>query len=195
MELRPLPNCDLKHWYETELTEAFPENERKPLEEIRDLISAGCYDLFGLYEGCALLGYASVMKRPDVDYVLLDYLGVTATRRNGGLGAELIRRLEAQYAGCPGILTEAETPVPGNSEADNALRLRRIGFYQRCGFHPVYQMATCGAQFQALLLGEVPEDVTKLMADHKAIYGPLRTDVKIPLGPGEVPELPHWMNR
>ena len=31
------------------------------------------------------------------------------------------------------------------------------------------------------------------MAAHRAIYGPGRPDVKIPLGPGETPEPPYWM--
>ncbi|NCB64214.1 MAG: GNAT family N-acetyltransferase [Clostridia bacterium] len=193
MELRPIPNRELQSWYDAELTEAFPPNERKPLQEIRDLIGAGRYDLFGLYDGAALLGYAGMMKHPGADYVLLDYLGVTAARRSGGLGAEIIRRLGEQCANRPGVITEAETPIPGDSEEENALRLRRIGFYRRCGFHPVYEMASCGARFQALLLGEIPEDMTKLMADHKTVYGPLRTDVKVPITPGEIPARPYWM--
>lgn len=193
MELRPITDEALQGWYDTELTEAFPPNERKPLGEMRDLIAAGRYDLLGLYEGPALLGYAGIMKQPGADYVLLDYLGVTAARRSGGLGAELLRRLGGQYAHCPGFITEAEIPVPGDSAAENDLRLRRIGFYRRCGFTPVYEMASCGVRFQALLLGPVPEDMTELMADHRAVYGPLRTDVQVPIAPGDTPRPPHWM--
>lgn len=188
-----MPEHELQSWYDAELTEAFPPNERKPLDKIRALISDGFYDLFGLYEGNTLLGYAGMMKRPGADYVLLDYLGVTAARRSGGLGAELLRRLGERCADRPGVITEAETPVPGDSEEENALRLRRIGFYKRCGFTPVYEMASCGSRFQALLLGAVPGDMSKLMADHKAVYGPLRVDVKVPIGPEETPELPYWM--
>ena len=86
MELRPI--ADLEQWYARELTEAFPPNERKPLAEICALLEAGRYEALGLYDGAALLGYANLWREPTVPgYVLLDYLGVTASRRNGGWGA------------------------------------------------------------------------------------------------------------
>ena len=193
MELRPLMEAELQTWYDTELTEAFPPNERKPLEEILALLAQGRYEVLGLYEGRELLAYATLMKHPDAVYVLLDYLGVTAARRNGGLGAELLRRVGAHCVHYGGVITEAEAPVPGDSPEENHLRRRRIGFYRRCGFVPVYEMASCGARFQALLLGPVPEDRTGLMRDHRAIYGPLRDDVAVPLAPGETPAPPYWM--
>ena len=143
MELRPI--SDLAGWYARELSEAFPENERKPLADMMSEMERGCYEPLGLYEGQAL------------------------------------------------IITEAEAPVPGGPEAENALRLRRIGFYERCGFAPVYDIGSCGVRFRALVLGRMPAGMEKLMAAHRAIYGPGRPDVKIPLGPGEIPEPPYWM--
>ncbi len=125
--------------------------------------------------------------------MLLDYLGVTAGRRNGGLGAAILRLLGERYAGRALIITEAEAPVPGGPEAENALRLRRIGFYERCGFAPVYDIGSCGVRFRALVLGRMPAGMEELMAAHRAIYGPGRPDAKIPLGPGETPEPPYWM--
>lgn len=193
MELRQMPRNELRAWYDIELCKTFPPHERKPLSSIENLLDADCYDLLGLYEGDTLLGYAGIMKRPDIDYVLLDYLGVTAARRNGGLGAEILRRLAKRYSHSAGVITEAEVLIPGDSEEENDLRRRRVEFYRRCGFTPVYEMASCGARFQALLLGAVPADKTRLMADHKTVYGPLRTDVKVPIGPDETPELPHWL--
>ena len=44
-----------------------------------------------------------------------------------------------------------------------------------------------GRGLQALLLGEPPARLEELMAVHRAIYGPARTDVAVPLAPGEVP--------
>ncbi len=95
MELRPI--ADLEQWYARELTEAFPPNERKPLAEIRALLEAGRYEALGLYDGAALLGYANLWREPAAPgYVLLDYLGVTASRRNGGLGSLILRKLAGQ---------------------------------------------------------------------------------------------------
>ena len=56
-------------------------------------------------------------------------------RRNEGLGSDMLSRLEQQ--GRP-LVAEAEFPVPGGSDAENALRLRRIQFYIRNGFTPAY---------------------------------------------------------
>ena len=186
MELRPI--ADLEQWYARELTEAFPPNERKPLAEIRALLEAGRYEALGLYDGAALLGFANLWREPAAPgYVLLDYLGVTASRRNGGLGSLILRKLAGQCAGRCGVLTEAEWPDPDSGAPEEVLRRRRVGFYVRNGFVPVYEMAACGVRLQALLLGEPPARLEELMAVHRAIYGPARTDVAVPLAPGEVP--------
>ena len=194
MELRLMTEPELARWYAGELSEAFPPNERKPLDEILALRAQGRYEIQGLFDEGAMLGYATFWMEPkDTAYILLDYLGVTAARRNGGLGGEILRRVVAAYSGRSRVLTEAEQPVPGGEEEENAIRRRRIAFYERSGFAPLYDMATCGMRFLALIGGEAPQDLAPVMAAHRAVYGPARTDVKIPLGPGEVPEQPHWM--
>ena len=54
----------------------------------------------------------------------------------------------------------------------------------------VYEIGACGARCQALVLGTPPEGRAELAAAHRAIYGPERTDVKVPLGPEECPPPP-----
>lgn len=194
MELRLMTDLEIHRWYVTELAEAFPPNERKPLDEIMDLCAAGRYDIQGLFDGSVLLGYATLWMDPAAPaYILLDYLGVTAARRNGGLGGEILRRVASAYEGRSRVLMEAEQPVPGGDEAENGIRRRRIAFYQRSGFSPLYDMATCGMRFLTLMGGEPPADLGPVMAAHRAIYGSERADVRIPLLPGEVPQPPHWM--
>ena len=190
MELRPIE--DRKTWYERELLSTFPPHECKPLEDIEEQIARGCYKLIGFWEGEELLGYAGLLSRPEQpEVVLLDYLGVTAARRNGGVGSKILRQLEQMYAGWAMLLAEAEAPDGGG---EDGLRRRRIGFYLRCGFRELYDVGNCGARFRALLMGPAPEDRAALAAAHRAIYGPRRTDVKIPLGPEEEPpEPPYWM--
>lgn len=75
---------------------------------------------------------------------------------------------------------------------ENALRLRRIQFYIRNGFTPAYIMSTCGMVWQALLCGTV-EPLENIMAQHKTLYGDVRTDVVIPLPEGQTPQPPYWM--
>ena len=96
MDLRPIPARDWADWYTQELCASFPACECKPLEAIRALAAEGRYELLGLYDGAALLGYATLWSTPEwPDYVLLDYLGVTAARRNGGLGSVILEKVRA----------------------------------------------------------------------------------------------------
>ena len=190
MEFRQMTPREVEYWYAAEFSPAFAENERKPLPDILALAAQGRYELWGLFDGTDMLGYATLWKRRGIPLVLLDYLGVSARLRNGGLGAGILSRLRAQ--GFP-IVTESELPVAGDSDAENDIRLRRIGFYRRNGFLPAYEMATCGMRWQALLANTDGLEPSDIMAWHKALYGPERTDVKVPLGPDEVPEMPYWM--
>ena len=82
---------------------------------------------------------------------------------------------------------------PSSSESENDIRRRRIGFYIRNGFSPVYEMATCGMRWQALVYDEHGHTLGDIMRWHKALYGPARTDVVVPLGPDEQPEMPYWI--
>lgn len=188
MEFRLLTENEIRNWYETELTCTFIPQECKPLDDILRLIETGRYEVWGLFEG-ALVGYACLWKNPALPLVLLDYLGVTAARRNVGLGGEILRRLQAQ--GRP-LVTESELPVAGDSAAENDIRSRRIAFYVRHGFTAAYPMATCGMAWQAMVHapGMALEEI---MRQHRALYGPMRTDVAVPLGEGETPEMPYWM--
>lgn len=194
MELRRIPTSRWEPWYQNELCEAFPPNERKPLATMLSLAAEGRYELLGLFDGEALLGYATLWSDPEwPGYVMLDYLGVTAARRNGGLGGRIVRMLAEQLEGKSLLLIEAERPVEGDDPAENTIRQRRLAFYERCGFVPAYDMATCGMRFTTFL-PYLPQDLTPVMALHRAIYGPERTDVKVPLGPDEAPPgPPAWM--
>lgn len=192
MEFKPMDKQEIRNWYGREFTETFPPNEQKPLAFILELVDAGRYTLLGLYDGETLLGYASLQTHPDYpSYVLLDYLGVTAVRRNGGLGSHILFLLEKQFRGKACVIAEAESPVPGGDAEENDLRSRRIGFYRRNGLWPVYEMGACGIRCQVLVLG-IPGDPEALAEAHRAIYGTGRPDITIPLGPNETPAPAHW---
>lgn len=199
---RPMDDSEIQYWYKSELEAAFSPQERKPLPDIFKLRDSGCYDLLGLFGENAekatehMLGYATIWKSPAIELMLLDYLGVSSALRNNGLGSHILNRLKAYY-NSRRIIAESELPIPGDDPEENNIRERRITFYQRNGFVPVYEMATCGLRWQALLLGSAPEhgsdEMSVIMAEHKALYGPSRTDVKVPLGADEVPAMPYWM--
>ncbi len=187
---RPMTDAEIRQWYATDFSEAFAENERKPLEDIFSLIRQSRYELWGLFDDRSMLGYAALWKGVGIPLVLLDYLGVTASHRSGGLGSEILQRLAALHVP---LVTESELPVKGDSEGENRLRLRRIAFYERNGFSPVYEMATCGMRWQALTVNTDSFPIDDIMTWHRALYGPERTDVRVPLGQDETPEMPYWM--
>jgi len=198
-EFRRMSRGEIESWYTGDFAKAFAENERKPLNDIFALIDAGRYELWGLFEPDAEAvggaestptAYAALWKRAGIPLVLLDYLGVTESRRNGGIGANMLEILKAQ--GFP-IVTESELPVHGDSAEENAIRERRMEFYRRNGFVPAYEMATCGMRWQAYLAGAEEYSLSDIMRWHKDLYGPERTDVVVPLGKDETPQMPYWM--
>ena len=190
MEFRQMTRQESEYWYQNELCMAFLPQECKPFADICALQEAGRYELWGLFESGNMLGYATLWKAPDIPLVLLDYLGVTASQRNRGLGAEILKRLKEQ--GRP-LALESETEIEGDREENNQLRLRRIAFYCRNGFTPVYPMATCGMAWQAMLYDPTNAAIEDVMRWHRDLYGPERHDVKVPLPDGEVPKMPYWM--
>ena len=190
MEFRRMTPSEIPNWYQNELCAAFAPQECKPLPDILALEVQRRYELWGLFDGDAMLGYAALWTAPDIPLVLLDYLGVTASCRSMGLGSEILTRLKQQ--GRPLVL-ESELPVEQGREEDNLLRLRRIRFYQRNGFTPVYRMATCGLAWQALLYNPTNAAEEYIIHWHRAIYGSNRTDVQVPLPDGDIPKMPYWM--
>lgn len=193
MTLRDLTLQELHHLHRHELREAFPPEELKPFAAMKKLYRAGVYHPVGAWEGETLVGYALLWEAPQRKYVLIDYLGVTAARRNGGLGGAILKMLAAREAGRRTVLVEAEAERSGGPEEERPLRLRRLGFYARNGCTPVYESFNCGLLCQVFVLGPAPADRADLKAAHRAIYGPARTDVVIDPPPGAVPEPPYWM--
>lgn len=193
MTLRDLTLQELHHLHRHELREAFPPEELKPFAAMKKLYRAGVYHPVGAWEGETLVGYALLWEAPQRKYVLIDYLGVTAARRNGGLGGAILKMLAAREAGRRTVLVEAEAERSGGPEEERPLRLRRLGFYARNGCTPVYESFNCGLLCQVFVLGPAPADQVDLKAAHRAIYGPARTDVVIDPPPGASPEPPYWM--
>lgn len=193
MNLREFTPAELSAWYELELKEAFLPEEIKPLDYMRKLMEEGRYEILGAFDDTnRLVGYATFFKQEGVDLVLLDYLGVSASLRNSGIGGKLLGLIGKRYENIPMVL-ESELPIPNDSEEENSIRRRRIGFYTRNGFRPVYEMATCGLRWQAMIMSKKSYDLDQVMKNHKNLYGAERTDVKVPLGPLEVPEKPYWI--
>ena len=198
MQFRRMTQPEIEYWYAVLLPEGFEPNEIKPWADFERLLAEDRYEIWGLFEdepagpGNDPIGFACLWKRSGIPLVLLDYLGVTEALRNGGWGAWMLMQLKGQ--GRP-LVCESELPVEGSSEAENAIRRRRIAFYERNGFRSAYEMATCGLRWQALLINDEAYRINDIMRWHKQLYDEKRTDVQVPLGPDEQPRPPYWMQK
>lgn len=133
MELKRLNPDQLQLAYETDLREAFPPAELKPLSAMTEMMARGVYEALALYEegDAAPLGYVLLWKHVDGRYLLIDYLCVPARRRNGGIGAKLLHTLFDAYP--PETVFIGESEAPTGDEAADEMILRRLGFYERNG--------------------------------------------------------------
>ena len=190
-EIRILTEQELEQAYKDTFTEAFPPEELKPLSAIRDMIADGIYRALGLFEGSEPLGYIFLWTGDD-PYVLIDYLCVPKHARNGGIGAELIRRTVESFPKETVFIGEVEAPT-GDAEADGII-LRRLGFYDRCGAIVVgYDNALFGVHYKTIIWAQKRPSDEEVMAHHDGFYrrrfSPelYAAAVQIPLREGEQP--------
>ncbi|WP_295581793.1 GNAT family N-acetyltransferase [uncultured Oscillibacter sp.] len=189
MELRmPTPE-QLRTVYATDLREAFPPAELKPLRAIEALWEDGWYRPWCLFDGDEIAGTCFLwLGHPG--WALLDYLCVSSRRRNGGTGALLLEKLLEREAGTV-ILGESEAP---DGAPDPALAERRLGFYARNRAKTAgYDTEMFGVHYKTLYWAEGPIPDETLMAEHRFIYqnrfSPEKYAryVRIPLAPGASP--------
>ena len=196
MELKLLDKEELTALYQKELIEVFPHSELKPLSAMLRLLAMGRYEPLLVTEGGKPAGYAMAWLPEERSGALLEYFGVFRGLRNGGLGSKILELLAERYGQ---IFGEAEAPNSHDEDA-NALRRRRIAFYERNGFRVLdYQCALFGVRFHCLYRGPETDD-RKVEAMHRGVYAgyfsPAHRSryIQLPLKPGEaVKPAPEWV--
>ena len=194
MYLKTLSPEELKRVYETDLTEAFPPAELKPLRAMEAMRERGAYDPLCLYdEAGEALGYILLWKHEDGRYILIDYLCVPAGKRNGGIGGKLLEAAAAYYPEGTVFIGESEAPT-GDPETDKLI-LRRLGFYARNGAKTLgYDSALFGVHYKTICWADPIPEEAEIMQKHQEIYlqqfGREKYDryIQIPLLPGEKPK-------
>ena len=114
--------------------------------------------------------FRSLMVRPvGCEVSQLDYFAVLPQYRAGGIGAALLAALPDHEKGAQDILIEAECPEKAE---DEAMAVRRLGFYARCGAKDTgWTEHLFDAWFRVLVLpccgGKVrsPEEAVRQLAD------------------------------
>lgn len=196
MKLRLLDRDELTALYNGELTADFPRAELKPLWAMLRLMELGLYEPLRAEENGVPLGYAVVWLPSHGQGGLLEYFGVAKEKRNGGLGGKILGLLADRYGQ---LFGEAEAPDSGDP-AEDALRRRRLAFYQRNGFRILdYECALFGVRFNCLYRG--PEEDDRVVETlHRRVYADyfapahMERYIQLPLRPGEgVNPVPEWL--
>ena len=189
MEIRELSRRELADLYTRELVHTFPPAELKPLSAMDQLMDRGCYRPLALFDGETPVSCLLLWMDQTGRYALADYLCTTPGRRGGGLGGQFLQLFYAAYPEFRCVLVESEAPTSGDPATD-ALRRRRLTFYERSGLRPLdYECALFGVHNRCLVHGEI-DDGEALQA-HQAIYAQqfipaqLKRFIQLPLHPGE----------
>ena len=129
--VRKLNESALRGIYDAYMHEAFPPAELKPLAVMLRLMERGRYLCYGYYRNGRLAAYA-FFYRHDSRVLLLETFAVTPELRGRGVGSAFLAALDAVLGG---VCILGEVEMPDSHDAGlNAMRLRRIAFYERAGF-------------------------------------------------------------
>jgi ribosomal protein S18 acetylase RimI-like enzyme len=114
--------------------DSFPASERGDFGEMIEDIANGTRWLFVALDADHLIGFAVLLHSIIPGVHLLEYLAIARDQRNHGLGAKLLKHLQAeikQRGNSSGIIFEVESDDADTDERE--LRARRIAFYKRNG--------------------------------------------------------------
>ena len=168
MKLRIPTLEELRDLYNTDMREAFPPAELKPLSAIERMWQEGNYKPYCLYDddGAGPIGLGFLwLGHPG--WALLDYLCVTAGWRNDGFGSTILQLLHEMEPDTV-IFGEAEAPVHA---PDPAMAERRLGFYERNGFQIAeYDSEIFGVHYKTLYLTNREITDEELMREHAFVY-------------------------
>ena len=153
---------ELTNVYLNEMRRDFPAGELKPLSMILNSEAAGTAHTWGVYEEAVVIQGGLRAGECAHTFCMRLY-------RAGGIGAALLAALPDHEKGAQAILIEAECPEKAE---DEAMAVRRLGFYARCGAKDTgWTEHLFDAWFRVLVLpccgGKVrsPEEAVRQLAD------------------------------
>lgn len=125
---------------------AFPPEER-PSWDV--LLSFGKSDIYAIYLEGKFVAFADVVRYQDLVYLF--FLAVEDAYRNQGIGSVVLSDLKAKYPD-KRLFLLADDPEPKYPDYD--VRLKRIAFYERNGFHLTdIKVREMGVMYRILVSG------------------------------------------
>ena len=116
-------------------SEALPLSEQKPREALVTMLARRDYIFLMAHAEGVLCGFSIAYVSTAHSYYLLEYMAIAATSRNRGFGAQLYRAMRtyiAEMSAAPRCAV-LEVDAPDQECEDQAIRQRRVAFYERCG--------------------------------------------------------------
>ena len=111
------------------LVEAFPENERPPVDFFFENIKKDNNKLIAFYDSDAFIGFTALAFYQDICYIF--FLAVSPTYRHQGYGGQILENIKKDYSDYILLLAYEEV----NTKYSNYLeRVNREKFYLNHGF-------------------------------------------------------------
>lgn len=158
--LKKLNRKEMEEIYSVQMQKDFPPAERKPWKRIEEMLDAGVYFAYGMYEEEKLMAYAFFVEAAGKQ-VLLDYYAVASEQIRGtGVGSRcmgLIRE-ELQRLGKDVLVIEVENPEYAKTAEERQNQERRIRFYEKNGAM-LTALRSClfGVEYRIMYLPEKAE--------------------------------------
>lgn len=131
MEIKTVAKWDEELWQDanTLYNEAFGEKGAKPVKIIKNMLAKGIAELHVGYSDKKPVVMALTGKLTNDKVMLIDYLAVSETERNQGIGKQFVAlmRQKAIAEGYEMLIIEAESEMTPDNR-------RRMAFWQTCGF-------------------------------------------------------------
>ena len=148
------------------MVKSFPPEELRDRNAARAVLKSGAYRLYRITERGEFIGLLGVWRLSD--FLFIEHFATRPELRGRGYGALALRALFKMYSSA---VLEVEPP-------ENDLTRRRVGFYERCGFHlsrdeyyqPPYRK---GDEPVRLMLMSYPEPIK----NHATVAGALYREV------------------
>ena len=120
---------NIKEDVSTLLVEAFPENERPPIDFFFENIKKDNNELIAFYDDNAFIGFTALAFYQDTCYIF--FLAVSPTIRHQGYGSQILETIKKDYQDYILLLAYEEV----NPKYSNYLeRVNREKFYIKHGF-------------------------------------------------------------
>jgi len=109
--------------------EAFPDKEKRPLNDLKNNINDGEKLFIGKYNNSTIM-LSIIWEIKNTDYLFLDYIAVKKEYRNKRIGTKFLKNIFNIFKNYNNVIFEVENPEEGENKNQ---RIKRINFYKKLG--------------------------------------------------------------